>query len=62
MEKQVMKLTKQQIKQIIKEELDTVMREIEAEPAEVSGGFSDADMETAEEELIRKLSEPPHQR
>tara|TARA_Y100000992_G_C21158965_1_gene440037 strand:+ start:599 stop:784 length:186 start_codon:yes stop_codon:yes gene_type:complete len=60
MEKQVMKLTKQQIKQIIKEELDTVMREIEAEPVEATDGFSDADMETAEEELIRKLQEPAH--
>ena len=56
-----MKLTKLQIKQIIKEELDTVMREIEAEPAEMPGGFSDADMETAEEELQRKLAEPMHQ-
>ena len=55
-----MKLTKQQIKQIIKEELDTVMREIEAEPVEATDGFSDADMETAEEELIRKLQEPAH--
>ena len=53
-----MKLTKSQIKQIIKEELDTVMREIEAAPDEESGGFSDADMETAEEELQRKLAEP----
>jgi len=55
-----MKLTKQQIKQIIKEELETVMKEIEEQPSEETGGFSDADMETAEEELIRKLSEPPH--
>jgi len=55
-----MKLTKSQIKQIIKEELDTVMREIEEEPPEEIGGFSDADMETAEEELMRKLAEPPH--
>jgi len=53
-----MKLTKSQIKQIIKEELETVMREIEAEMGEEPGGFSDADMETAEEELMRKLAEP----
>ena len=57
-----MKLTKSQIKQIIKEELDTVMREIEEEPVEKTGGFSDADMETAEEELMRKLAERPHGR
>jgi len=44
-----MKLTKSQIKQIIKEELETVMSEIEEEPAEEVGGFSDADMETAED-------------
>jgi len=55
-----MKLTKSQIKKIIKEELDTVMREIETEVDEETGGFSDADMESAEEELMRKLAERPH--
>ncbi len=53
-----MKLTKQQIKQIIKEELDTVMREIEAAPDEELEEFGAEGMETAEEELQRKLAEP----
>lgn len=52
-----MKLTKAQIKQIIKEELEQVMREIEDE--EQMGGFK-YDEEAAEAELQAKLAEPMH--
>jgi hypothetical protein len=50
-----MKLTKSQIKQIIKEELDTVMREIDEE-------ILDEDEDAAaEKELQDALAQPMHQ-
>ena len=49
-----MKLTKQQIKQIIKEELDTVMREIE------SGSLEEDEDAAAEKELMDALAQPMH--
>ena len=49
-----MKLTKSQIKQIIKEELDTVMREIETDTLE-----EDEDA-AAERELMDALAQPMH--
>tara|TARA_R110002153_G_scaffold108448_2_gene248835 strand:- start:15 stop:176 length:162 start_codon:yes stop_codon:yes gene_type:complete len=48
-----MKLTKLQLKQIIKEEIEKVMREVEQE----SSGF-DYDEEAAEAELQAKMAEP----
>jgi hypothetical protein len=53
-----MKLTKAQIKQIIKEELEAVMKEIEDE--DQAGGF-EYDEAAAEAELQAKLAEPMHQ-
>ena len=55
-----MKLTKSQIKQIIKEELETVMREIEAEPANAEME-SKYDEDAAEKELQDALAKPMHQ-
>ena len=52
MEKQVMKLTKEQIKQIIKEEIETVMKELE-------GDALDEDA-AAEKELQDALAQPMH--
>ena len=49
-----MKLTKSQIKQIIKEELETVMSEIEADTLE---GDNDVD---EEKELMDALAQPMH--
>ena len=49
-----MKITKTRLKQIIKEELDTVMREIESDTMEV-----DADA-AAEKELMDALAQPMH--
>jgi len=49
-----MKLTKSQIKQIIKEELDTVMREIESDTLE-----EDEDA-AAEKELMDALAQRMH--
>jgi len=48
-----MKLTKTQIKRIIKEEMDAVMKEIESENT-----LMEVDEEAAKEELIRAMSEP----
>lgn len=53
-----MKLTKAQIKQIIKEELEAVIKEIEDESQ--SGDF-EYDEAAAEAELQAKLAEPMHQ-
>lgn len=52
-----MKLTKLQLKQIIKEEMEQVMREIEQEPAQASGGV-EYDEAAAEAELQAKMAEP----
>lgn len=54
-----MKLTKAQIKQIIKEELDTVMKELEADPMEEEKSIK-YDEKAAEAELQAKLAEPMH--
>jgi len=48
-----MKLTKTQIKRIIKEEMDAVMKEIESENT-----LMEVDEEAAKEELIRAMAEP----
>lgn len=48
-----MKLTKTQIKRIIKEEMDAVMKEIESE-----NNLMEVDEEAAKEELIQAMSEP----
>lgn len=53
-----MKLTKSQIKLIIKEELEAVMKEIEASEQAGDLGY---DEEAAEAELQAKLQEPMHQ-
>lgn len=50
-----MKLTKIQLKRIIKEEMEQVMREIEQEPV-----GAEYDEEAAEAELQAKLAEPMH--
>jgi hypothetical protein len=50
-----MKLTKIQLKRIIKEEMEQVMREIEQETV-----ATEYDEEAAEAELQAKLAEPMH--
>lgn len=48
-----MKLTKTEIKQIIKEEIEAVMKEVESE-----NSIMEVDAEAAKEELINAMSEP----
>lgn len=60
-----MKLTKTQIKQIIKEEIEAVMMEIDGEDGEEvapgvksKGGGGQVDIAAAQEELAAKMMEP----
>ena len=53
-----MKLTKTQIKQIIKEELEKVMKEIDEETLEEQEGAATFDRQAAIDELNAKMSEP----
>jgi hypothetical protein len=53
-----MKLTKAQIKQIIKEELEKVMKEIDEETLEEQEGAATFDRQAAIDELNAKMSEP----
>jgi len=53
-----MKLTKSQIKQIIKEELEAVMQEMDEEPIEEAEGGLGFDREAAIAELNAKMAEP----
>ena len=53
-----MKLTKAQIKQIIKEELEAVMTEMKEEPIEEAEGGVSFDREAAIAELNAKMAEP----